>query len=162
MRKKAQRGERFFKQPLASSATPRRRRSFNRRWLPLLLLLHPLRAVAKLPKLLLTRPSPAARRREDAAWRSIVVLVFLGLKVEKGNLLAPFFFFLEARRKNELRPSTRFCFFAFVFFKRRKTPRGGLPPGSSSGDRHAGELLSREIPLSDENHEKRKVERYKE
>ena len=110
---------------------------------------------------ILTRPSPAARRREDAAWRSIVVLVFLGLKVEKGNLLAPFFFFLEARRKNELRPSTRFCFFAFVFFKRRKTPRGGLPPGSSSGDRHAGELLSREIPLSDENHEKRKVERYK-
>jgi len=102
VRKKAQRGERFFKQPLASSATPRRRRSFNRRWLPLLLLLLPLRAVAKLPKLLLTRPSPAARRREDAAWRSMVGLVVF-VEGEKWNatfaLLFSFsFFFLEGKQ----------------------------------------------------------------
>lgn len=70
---------------------------------------------------ILTRPSPAARRREDAAWRSIVVLVFLGLKVEKGNLLAPsFFFFLEARRKNELRPSDPVLFFRLCFFQKKK------------------------------------------
>ena len=53
---------------------------------------HRSRALATTSKAPLTRPSPAARRREDAAWRSMVCLV-CSLRVEKKNKTL-FLFFL--------------------------------------------------------------------